>query len=137
MDADLRHPTQHLLFDLDVQWGLAQSLAFGQPAQLFAVEGLPHLSVLPAGAPATNPSELLSGSRFANLIPRWRYGYEFIIVDTPPISRHTDAVSVAAVCGSVVIVSRAQSTHYRAMREALRRLAPTQTRILGAVMSTF
>src|SRR6185437_13081017 len=61
IDADLRRPTLHSLFGVEVQWGLAQSLAFGEPPHLIGVEGLPFLTVLPAGPRVSNPLELLSG----------------------------------------------------------------------------
>jgi capsular exopolysaccharide synthesis family protein len=137
VDADLRNPTQHLLFGIRSDWGLAQSLAFGQPSQLFGVDGLPFLSVLPSGPAPRNPSELLSGGRIKHLLNRWRYGYDFIVIDTPPTSKYSDALSIASMAGSVVLVSRAQSTPYRDIKEALRRLGLTQSRILGAVISNF
>jgi protein-tyrosine kinase len=137
VDADLRRPSQHLLFGIDAHWGLAQSLAFGQPSQLFGVEGQQYLSVLPAGPLSSNGSEVLSSGRIGQQISRWRYGYDFIIIDTPPVSMYPDAVSIAAMAGSAVLVSRAQTTPYKAIRETLRRLGLTQSRILGAVISTF
>ena len=137
VDADLRNPTQHRLFGIDAQWGLAQALAFGQPPQTFGVQGLPFLSLVPCAPAAPNPSELLSGDRLKHLIRRWRYGYDFIILDTPAISRYPDALSIAASCNNVVLVSRAEFTPYRDMKAALRRLGGTQSRILGAVIASF
>jgi len=137
VDADLRKPSQHVLFGGDVHLGLAQSLAYSDAAQMIAVEGLPFLSVVPSGPVMPNPSELLSGSRFGSLIRRWRNEFEVIIVDTPPVSQFADALTIAAMSGSVLVVSRANSTPYRDMKEMLRRLALTKSRILGGVISTF
>ncbi len=137
VDADLRNPCQHLLFGIESQWGLAQALAFGQPSQLFGVQGLPFLSLIPAMPPAPNPSELLSAGGLKQLIRRWRFTYDFIIVDTPPVSRYPDALNIAATCHNVMLVGRASITPYRDMRAALRRLSSTQSRVLGAVMGNF
>jgi protein-tyrosine kinase len=137
VDADLRRPSQHLLFGADCQLGLAQSLAYSDAAQMIAVEGLPFLSVVPSGPVMPNPSELLSGSRFGSLIRRWRNEYEVIIVDTPPVSQFADALTIAAMSGNVLVVSRANSTPYRDMKEMLRKLGLTKSRILGGVISTF
>ncbi len=137
VDADLRNPSQHLLFGIEPQWGLAQALTFGQPSQVFGVQGLPFLSLIPAMPPAPNPSELLSAGGLKQLIRRWRFSYDFIILDTPPMSRYPDALNVAAICHNVMLVGRARFTPYRDMRSALRRLGNTQSRVLGAVMGNF
>jgi receptor protein-tyrosine kinase len=137
VDADLRNPSQHLLFGIESQWGLAQALTFGQPSQVFGVHGLPYLSLIPAMPPAPNPSELLSAGGLKQLIRRWRFTYDFIILDTPPISRYPDALNIAASCHNVMLVGRARVTPYRDMRAALRRLSSTQSRVLGAVMGNF
>jgi Mrp family chromosome partitioning ATPase len=104
---------------------------------VIAVEGLPFLSVVPSGPLMPNPSELLSGSRFGSLIRRWRNEYEVIIVDTPPVSQFADALTIAAMSGNVLVVSRANSTPYKDMKETLRKLGLTKSRILGGVISTF
>jgi receptor protein-tyrosine kinase len=137
VDADLRRPTQHTLFGLESPWGLAQALSFGQTPQLFGVDGLPFLSVLPSGPTATNPSELLSGDRLRRLVDRWISAYEFVVMDTPPASDHADAVNVAAASRSVVLLSRTQATPFKQMKELLRRLKLTQARVLGAVLGEF
>ena len=137
VDADLRKPSQSALFRIDSSWGLAQNLSFGQAAQLFGVDQLPHLSVLPAGPIPPQPAELLAHSRLAELISRWRRGFDFVVIDTPPASQYADTVSVANAAGSVILVSRAQTTPYREMKEIVRRLGLARARVLGAVISSF
>jgi protein-tyrosine kinase len=137
VDADLRNPTQHLLFGAQVQWGLAQSLAYGEPPHLIGVQDLPFLTVLPSGPQVPNPLELISGGRFENLIRQSYQNYDFIVIDTPAVSQFADALTIAAMAGRVLLMSRAQTTSYKDMKAMLHRLGPTQTRILGAVISTF
>jgi Mrp family chromosome partitioning ATPase len=81
--------------------------------------------------------ELISGGRFDNLIKHSRRDYDFIIIDTPPVSQYADALTIASVAGRVLLVGRTQSTPYKGVQAMLRRLGPTQTRILGAVVSSF
>ncbi len=137
VDADLRNPTQHQLFCADVPWGLGQALAFGEPPHLIGVEGLPFLSVLPAGPRVANPLELISGGRFESLLKHSRRDYDFILIDTPPVTHYADALTIAAVATRVLLVGRKQATPYKDLQAMLRRLGPTQTRIIGAVVSTF
>jgi len=135
IDADLRRPTLHSLFGVEVQWGLAQSLAFGEPPHLIGVEGLPFLTVLPAGPRVSNPLELLSGGRMENLLRHWRRDQAFIVIDTPPVAQYADALTIAAMVGQVVLVSRTQTTPYKELKGLLQRLGPTHARVLGAVVN--
>ena len=135
IDADLRRPTLHSLFGVEVQWGLAQSLAFGEPPHLIGVEGLPFLTVLPSGPRVPNPLELLSGGRMESLLRHWRRDQAFIVIDTPPVSQYADALTIAAMVGQVVLVSRTQATPYKELKGLLQRLGPTHARVLGAVVN--
>ena len=135
IDADLRRPTLHSLFGVEVQWGLAQALAFGEPPHLIGVEGLPFLTVLPSGPRVSNPLELLSGGRMESLLRHWRRDQAFILIDTPPVSQYADALTIAAMVGQVVLVSRTQTTPFKELKGLLQRLGPTHARVLGAVVN--
>jgi Mrp family chromosome partitioning ATPase len=116
---------------------LAQAVADGDPPYLNPVENLPHLSVLTAGAMSTNPVELLSDGRFELLVSQWRKRYEHVVIDTSPLSEYSDALAVATLVGRVLMVTRAKHTHYKATREMMRRLAATQSQVVGAVVNHY
>jgi protein-tyrosine kinase len=137
VDADLRHPRQHVLFTADNQWGLAQTLALGESPFLHAVEGLPELAVLTSGAIPPNPLELVSHQRFERLIVELRRQYDFVVIDTPAVSLYADALQIATVAQRVLMVTRTEATSFQAMKDTLRRLAVTESKILGAVINKF
>jgi len=138
VDADLRHPRQHLLFAAENDSGLAQALVDGAGAtRLHRVRALPTLALLTSGALPTNPLELLSGVRFEQLTTEWRRNFEFVILDTPPASGSSDAIAVASVAGSVLVLSRADVTPFSALKEMSRKLETTHARTLGAVIGRF
>jgi protein-tyrosine kinase len=137
VDADLRHPRQHVLFTADNQWGLAQSLTLGEPPYLHGVEGLPELAVLTSGAIPPNPLELVSHRRFERMITDLRRQYDFVVIDTPAVSLYADGLQIASVAHRVVVVARTEATSFHSMKDMLRRLAVTESKILGAVISTF
>jgi protein-tyrosine kinase len=137
VDADLRHPRQHILFSSDNQWGLSQALAQGDAPYLNTVEGLPQLTLLTSGPVPHNPLELLSQSRFERLTSSLGNQYDFIVIDTPAVSQCADALQVASVARHVVAVSRAGVTSFQDMKDMLRRLAMTDSAILGAVLNKF
>lgn len=137
VDADLRRPTQHLVFAADNRHGLSQGLAGGAAPVAQPVEGCPALSLLTAGPAPSNPLELLWDPRFGAMVESWRSGYAFVVIDTPPVAPYSDALAVAARVGRVLLLSRAHHTPYRATRELLQRLAAAQARVLGAVLNRF
>ncbi|MCK9192792.1 MAG: CpsD/CapB family tyrosine-protein kinase [Nevskia sp.] len=137
VDADLRKPRQHLLFNADNEYGLSHSIAKHETPVLQAVEGFPWLSLLTSGPTPLNPLELLSGSHFERLIKEWRHSYEFVVIDTAPVGLHSDGLAVATLVGRVLTVSRANKTPYKQQKEMLRRLTVTRAQILGAVIKHF
>jgi protein-tyrosine kinase len=137
VDADLRHPRQHMLFGAENSRGLAQALAQGGASQMLAVDKLEHLSLLTAGPIVANPLELLSDGRFGRMLSDWRQEYDFIVIDTPPVSHYADGLTIATTAGRALVLSRAAVTMRKDMKDMMRRLGSTQARVVGAVLSSF
>lgn len=137
LDADMRHPRQHLLFGMDNHHGLSQMLASGRPPRLYPVSGMPHLMLHTAGAPPSNPVELLSGPAFEQALRHYRQDYDFIVIDTPPLDTYADALAVINLARRGLVLTRAQHTRYQDTKQMLRRLAATRAQILGSVINHF
>jgi receptor protein-tyrosine kinase len=137
VDADLRSPGQHRLFGADNNQGLSDALTQDIAPCLHPVKSYPQLAVLTAGSTQHNPLELLSDPRFERLVEEWRRTFSFVVLDTPPIDRYSDGLAVAGLIGRVLMVSRAQHTHFRKTKDLLRRLSATQSQILGAIINNF
>jgi protein-tyrosine kinase len=137
VDADLRRPRLHALFESDNLTGLGQALATGGVPPLLGVEKLPHLSLLLAGRSVPNPLELLTNGHFRRQVGDWRKKYSMIIIDTPPITEYADGLAIASFAEQVVIVGRTGSTPHNNIKEMLRRMGGTQARIVGAVINSF
>jgi capsular exopolysaccharide synthesis family protein len=137
VDADMRSPNQHILFRTSNQFGLSQAISQNTKPFLHPVKGVAHMYLLTAGLVPSNPLELLSDGRFQKLLSDWRSSYEFVVIDTPPVSRFADALAVATIVGRVIILSRAKLTSYKSTREMLRRLESTRAEVLGGIISHF
>lgn len=137
VDADMRKPSQHLLFQTNNDFGLAESIEGRHTAIVHPVENIPALSLLTSGNASSNPLELLSDRQFDRLTDSWRRQFEFVIIDTPPVSQYSDGLTVATLAGRVLLVSRSVTTSFKDMKEMLRRLALTRSQILGAVINHF
>jgi protein-tyrosine kinase len=137
VDADMRKPQQHVLFGSTNQHGLSQAISRNEKPYYHPVAGLPFMHLLTAGPIPPNPLELISDGRFSNLLTDWRNSYEFIVLDTPPVAQYADGLAVATMAAYALVLSRAQHTTYKSTRALLRRLATTQSRLLGAVINHF
>ena len=136
IDANLRRPSLHTLFGLDVKAGLASVLAEGvEVTTVIQDAGIATLSVLPAGPVPTNPAELLSSPRFQALLGSLREQYQFVVIDTPPLLSVTDAAVVAASVDAILLalsVSKKDPEHAERAKE---RLGGANARVLGVVLN--
>lgn len=139
IDADLRAPRQHRIFDVPDRIGLSSILS-GR-ADRSAVAPVPQfsgtLSLLPAGARPPNPQELLSRRALAGLLHDLRTEFDVILIDTPPATRYADAQSVAYQAGSAMVLARKDHTRLADTAGVVRQLSDTGARIIGTVLNAF
>jgi receptor protein-tyrosine kinase len=136
IDADLRAPRQHRIFNVADRIGLSAVLS-GR-ADRSAVVPLPQfgtLSLLPAGACPPNPQELLLRPALAALLGELRNEFDVILFDTPPASLYADAQSVAFRAGSAIVLVRKDHTGIADTASTIRALNDTGTRIVGTVFN--
>jgi polysaccharide biosynthesis transport protein len=111
VDADLRKPTLHKLFDLHQRVGTTTVLldqADVQDALQHPGPALP--AVLTSGQLPPNPSELLGSKRMADLLGELRTAYEVVLVDCAPLLPVTDPMAVSHFADGVLLVARARTT---------------------------
>nr|WP_315597751.1 polysaccharide biosynthesis tyrosine autokinase [uncultured Cupriavidus sp.] len=136
IDADLRRGRVANWFDQPAGPGLAEVLAgrtsLPEAVRLTVVN---RLSVLPAGVPPANPSELLMHPVFAECLKACGERFDLVLVDTSPVLAVADATLVANVVGSTLLVLRAESTLPSQAEETLKRLARADARLLGGVLN--
>jgi len=138
IDADMRKPRQHRIFDVSDRVGLSAVLS--NRADRSAVVAVPEfgkLSVLPAGARPPNPQELLSRDALAVLLHEAQNEFDVIIFDTPPAQRYADAQSVAFRAGNALVLARKDQTRLADTTAVVRELADAGTRTVGTVFNSF
>jgi len=105
VDADLRHPTQHRIFELENQMGLVDALRQDTPlSNVLQSVPVENLRVLPSGLPADDPSELLDSKRMLKVIESLRQETDVVIIDSPPVTALPDAKLMAARLGGTLLV---------------------------------
>lgn len=138
IDADLRRPTLHRIFGVDNNVGLVSYLADGAADKIEPIPTLiTGLSILPSGPSVSNPSELLSTARLAELIASLRESYDFVLIDTPPILAVTDPLTVAARVDGVIMAIRIANGIQFSSKRAKEALDRVGANVLGIVVNGF
>jgi len=113
LDGDLRQPVQHLIFHPEEGAGspdgegLTSALA-GEVriSSIIYPTGVPGLCVLPCGPVPANPSELLSGKRFEQLLDSLAASFDRVVIDSSSLASVSDARSLAALADVTLLVVR-------------------------------
>jgi protein-tyrosine kinase len=136
IDADIRKPSIHTYFGLGRREGLSEYLASGSDVSKNFVKTPVHkLTILPAGTPPDNPSELLTTQKMKTLLSEVAQRYEdrYIIIDTAPPSVATETAAIANYVDGIIIVVRAGKTHREAVSEVIDQLG--KEKIFGLVLN--
>src|SRR5262245_16301792 len=132
IDADLRCPGMHTLFNLPNDQGLSEGLRDGTNDPPF-ISVSSRLSVLTAGRPGATPLAGLTSSRMTQLLEHCAARFDWVLVDTPPIGVLPDAQVLARLVGAVIFVIGAGSTPAAAVERAVAEIGPDS--IIGTVLN--
>lgn len=111
VDADLRHPSLHAVFDMSRRPGLSDLLTSDQFEQaalalIQDVQDVPGLKILTAGDIQDNPSELLGSEKMRRLISIWRDSFDYIVLDSEPLLPVTDSVVLTPLADQILLLAR-------------------------------
>ena len=136
MDADLRTPRQHQLFDLGRRPGLSDLLAGRAGLEVVVpIPGLRDLAVLPAGTLPPNTQELLGRPQFQALLQSLGEVHDVLILDTPAASHCADAHTLAARAGAALLLARQGRTSLPKMAQLSQGLRDLGVGVLGSVLN--
>lgn len=135
IDANLRAPRQHGIFNLGNGMGLSDILAERVPAlQVHTVKPFHNLSVLTAGSPPPNPAELLARPSFGALLAGLETSYDVILLDTAPSQLSSDFQAVVARTGGMLIAARRNVSRLAPLTELKEKITLTGAQVVGAVV---
>lgn len=82
---------------------------------------VPNLTLLPAGQPRPNPTELFASQRMDYVVTEMarRYADRIIIIDTPPVLAASEASVLAMHVGQIVFVVEAEQTAQKNVESSL------------------
>jgi tyrosine-protein kinase Etk/Wzc len=136
IDADLRKGHLEQYFGLDASPGLADYLSSSElTAESVIVRDVrPGLDFIARGAIPENPAELLVSERMQQLLVKTS-GYDIVLIDTPPVLAVSDATALADSCGTVLLVTRFETTSIAQVLEASKQLKQANARVKGVIFN--
>ncbi len=138
IDADLRHPQQHQLFNLKNDLGLS-ALLTGRASRDVAIRVHPQLRlfVLTAGLVPPNPQELLTREVFDFVLERFSAQFDLVVLDTPAATETSDAEILAARAGAAILMTRRNFTHQVKLVQAMECLQRSGAKVIGSVVNEY
>ncbi len=139
VDADLRRPQQHRLFNIDNEVGLSELLTGRRAGKDIARRIHPQmrLFVMTSGMVPPNPQELLVREAFDFVLDRLAQQFDIVIIDTPAATESADAEILAARAGAAILLARQHHTRQATLVQAMDCLTRSGTKVIGTVVNDY
>jgi len=138
IDADLRRPNVHRLFDIKNQTGVSSILTGSSSIDACLIRNAAsNVDIITAGPIPPDATELLAGAQFGMLVRDLCGRYDHVVIDSAPLLGLADAPLVASNVDGVVYVVEAARTSVRNIQNAVGRLKQSDTPLIGVILSRF
>jgi capsular exopolysaccharide synthesis family protein len=136
IDADMRRPRVHEIFEVSQEPGLSNLLVGDcKPSEAVRMTRVQNLCILPAGMIPPNPAELLGSKRCGEYFATLSEHFDWVIIDSPPVLAVSDASILANSATGVVFVVGADQTTRQTAKAAVDQLHSVQAHVIGAVLN--
>ena len=137
IDADMRKPTQHLMFEQDnTESGLSTILLkLDTLASTIHHQVRPGLDLITSGPIPPNPSELLGSQAMIKLLDIVCRVYDYVVIDTPPVTVVTDALTFSHSTAGIILNIRQDFCLHKDLSHAINCIKMSDTSILGTMIA--
>jgi capsular exopolysaccharide synthesis family protein len=139
IDADMRRPRLHSVFNISNAQGLSTILSSemneAEVMDIVQYQESAKLHMLPSGPVPPNPAELIGSEQMTNLLKTLEGNYTHVIVDSPPIASFTDGVLIASMVDGVILVVNAGKSSRQVVKRSRQLLLDIGAKIFGVVLN--
>jgi capsular exopolysaccharide synthesis family protein len=136
LDADMRRPSIHTLFECGSKFGLSGYLSGKAKLDEIVTKGLvENLTVIRAGQPADDAAELLSSKKFADLIDSLKQQFDYVLVDCPPLLPVADPSIIAPLMDGVLLITANNSLSSQQLKQCKRILDSKNAVLCGVIVN--
>ncbi|MEU4427981.1 polysaccharide biosynthesis tyrosine autokinase [Actinoplanes sp. NPDC024001] len=135
IDADLRRPALHNVFQIPGDYGLTTLLdGDATVSEVLEDTSVPRLRLLPAGHRTGEHVDLLESPQLARVLRAVQKHCDVVVIDSAAVLSASDAIALAALSDRVVLVGDFRHTTRQAVRRATAELAEVVDDNLSAVL---
>lgn len=136
VDADLRKPRQHRVFNVKNTFGLTSYLTDSiEVGKVVKTTAVPNLWLVNAGPVPPNPAELLGSEKMAAFVEMLRDKCDYILFDMPPMLEISDALILGPRVDGMILVVQGDKTSREALKKAREKLDMLKVRTLGVIIN--
>lgn len=135
IDADMRKPMQAKIWGAKVKNGIAEHLAGMGNCEICEVEGDLPLYVCCCNRIPSNPTEMLSSSAMKEMLESFYNEYDYIFIDTPPITTVVDAQILSSISDGVIIIAKSGYTTRDELQVSINLLEQVGANICGVSLT--
>lgn len=136
VDLDLRRPKLHRNFDLPNEKGIVDYAAGTCKKEDLIKHTKYGIDVIFTGSKTPYPAKVLESELIKSLLEEGKQIYDYIILDTPPVSVVVDPILVSKYVDGVLFIVRAEKTKKAVIKESLKILENAQANIIGLVLTS-
>lgn len=138
VDADLRGPRLHTVFNIENTSGLSGILSGRSEAKVIQqIPDVPSLFLLPVGITPPNPLELVERPAFGLLMRELVNKFDHVVVDTPAAIYGSDSAVIAARCGAALVIARQDRSRVAQLEDLVANVSETSAKIAGVIVNEF
>jgi capsular exopolysaccharide synthesis family protein len=139
IDADMRRPRLHGIFQVSNEHGLSSILS-SQMEEDEMLDIIQHdeesnLYLLPSGAVPPNPAELIGSEQMSRMLKIMEANFTHVVVDSPPIASFTDGVLISSMVDGVLLVVHSGKSSRQVIKRARQLLSEVGAKLFGVVLN--
>ncbi|HEX8265861.1 MAG TPA: polysaccharide biosynthesis tyrosine autokinase [Pyrinomonadaceae bacterium] len=139
IDADMRRPRLHGIFQVSNEHGLSSILSSqmeeDEMLDIIQHDDESNLYLLPSGAVPPNPAELIGSDQMSRMLKIMEANFTHVVVDSPPIASFTDGVLISSMVDGVLLVVHSGKSSRQVIKRARQLLGEVGAKLFGVVLN--
>ncbi|MFA5542982.1 MAG: CpsD/CapB family tyrosine-protein kinase [Bacilli bacterium] len=135
IDLDIRRPKIHRNFNQVNDNGIVDYAAGTVEKEHLIKKTTYGIDVINTGKKSPYPVKILESALIKDLIEDMRAKYDYIILDSPPVSPVIDPIIISKLTDAVVFVVQANRTKKSDIKESIKQLENAKANIAGIVLT--
>jgi len=131
IDLDLRKPNAHKSFELIRENGIGEYFDSDSTLKDLVKKTDMGVDVITAGKKIDNPYVVLESKKLKDLIEEAKEKYDYILIDTPPLTACSDAKTISTLADAVIYNVSVNQVNKKVFVECLEQLKAVNANIIG------